>query len=231
MRFLTVALFLIMAGNIAGAETLRQITVTGQGRVEAAPDMATITLGVTTERAAADDAMRGNAEQVARMLEVLRAEGIEGRDMQTGNLNLHPRHAPGGSGTGGIRITGFAATSTVAVRVRDIQALGRILDLVLEAGVNRMHGLHFGFADPEARQDIARMAAIRDARRKAELYATAAGAGLGRVIAISETGSTAQRPAMMQAQASARVRADIPIAGGEVTTRATVTVVHELIDN
>lgn len=232
MRFLMVVLSMAVVGTPTyaqiSADTLRQITVTGQGRSEAAPDMATITLGVVTERPEAADAMRANSEQVADMLVLLAKEGIDARDMQTSNLSLHPRYLHRNNEVP--QITGFVANNTVSIRVRELDNLGGILDRVLTSGVNQLHGLSFGFADPQAQQDAARRAAMTEARRKADLYAEAAGVVAMRVISITETGAALPHPVMMmEAQAMSRA-ADVPIAQGEVTTQAQVTVVYELID-
>ena len=232
MRFLAITLWLVMVGNTAYAQipddVLRHISVTGQGRAESAPDMATISLGVTTQQREAAAAMRENATQVAAMLAVLADKGIAARDMQTSNLNLHPRYEHRNNQAP--QVTGFVASNTLTIRVRDLSSLGNVLDAALGVGANQLHGLRFGFADPQAQQDIARQTAIDDARRKAELYAETAGVAALRVISISETGGASSRPAMMmEAQAMSR-SADIPIAEGEVTTQAQVTVVYELVD-
>lgn len=230
MRFLLIALFVVAAaGAVAHAADDRRITVTGQGRSGAAPDMATISLGIVTEHTEAAAALRDNAARVTGLFDILTQAGIAGRDRQTGDLNLYPRHAQGAPGDDRPPgIIGFTASSVVTIRVRDLDRLGRVLDQVLETGVNRLHGLQFGFAEPVAQQDAARVIAVADARRKAVLYAEAAGVRLGRVLSIAEAGAAGARPVMMEARSLSRAVADMPVAGGEVTTRAAVTIVYEL---
>ena len=233
MRFLMVMLCVLMAGNAAyaqiSADVPRTITVTGQGRSEAAPDMAAISMGVSTEHRDAATAMRANSDQVAEMLIILGKEGIGGRDMQTSNLNLHPRYQHRNDGTPP-QVVGFVAVNTVTIRVRELEQLGSVLDAVLDAGVNQLHGLSFGFSDPQAQQDAARQLAVVDARRKAELYADAAGVAAMRVISISEAGGATPRPVMMMEAQSMSRSDDVPIAEGEVTTQAQVTVIYGLVD-
>ncbi|MEY3309260.1 MAG: hypothetical protein RLZZ413_3298, partial [Pseudomonadota bacterium] len=128
MRTLVMAL-LLGAGlwSPALAAETALITVTGEGSVEAKPDMATVTLGVTTEGTTAAEAMAANAVQLGAVLEQLRAAGIEDRDLQTSGLSLNPNwQQPQGEMTP--RIVGYLAMNQLTVRVRDLEALGGVLD-------------------------------------------------------------------------------------------------------
>jgi uncharacterized protein YggE len=99
-----------------------------------------------------------------------------------------------------------------------------VLDRAIAAGANEMSGIEFVVSEQSKLLDQARDDAIADARRKAELYAKAAGAKLGGVVSISEEGPAPPQPRPMQA-----VRAGaVPVAPGEQTLRATVSVSYEL---
>ncbi|MFC7703331.1 SIMPL domain-containing protein [Plastorhodobacter daqingensis] len=225
-----IALLSATAGPLMaqGAEP-GQIRVSGQGKVETAPDMATLTLGITAEADAAADAMGEATRQMTEMLERLRSAGIEARDLQTSGLILSPRwHHPERPDQGQPQITGYIAQNTLTVRVRDLAVLGGILDDVVQAGANTFHGLGFSMADPEPLLDEARRRAIADARRKAELYAEAAGVTLGEVVAIHEP-ETADFPRPMMRMEAAM--ADGGIAAGEVTVDAAVTVIYRLAED
>ncbi len=202
-----------------------QITVTGEGKVEAAPDLATITLGVTTQGATAAEAMAANAEALAKVLENLRAAGIAERDLQTSGLNLNPlwTHHEGQPP----RIEGFQASNMLTVRVRALDGLGDVLDAAVKDGANTLNGLDFGIAAPEPLLDEARRLAVADARRRAEVLAGAAGVTLGPVVAITESTGIAP-PAPMYRMEAASLGAGVPVAGGEVALSAQVTVVWEL---
>lgn len=211
---------------VAAAPAPARITVSGLGRTEARPDMATITLGVQTEAATAAAALRENSARLAAVLDRLRAAGIADRDLQTSGLNLGPvydhrpdRQAP--------RISGYQAGNMLTVRVRDLSALGSILDLVVEDGANAFHGLSFALSDPQAALDAARTAAVRDARRKAEMLAEAAGVRLGAVIEISESSGHADPRPMMRMAAEA-VAMDVPVAEGEISYAVNVNVIWAL---
>lgn len=228
MRFLGILVVSVLLCTGAMAEgVLRQIVVSGEGRVEGTPDMATISMGVTTEGKTAAEAMAANSAQVAAMLVALAEAGIEASDVQTSQLNLSPRIDHSGSSRGEApKVVGFTASNMLNVRIRDLDAMGEILDAVLESGANQFYGLSFGLNEPQESEDLARQRAVADAMRKAALYAQAAGLELGAVISISEAGQHVAQPMMMQAESM--VRGSVPIAQGEITTSASITIVFEI---
>lgn len=223
------AVICALAGGAAWAEdTARRITVSGEGQVEAAPDMATITLGVTNEAREAKAAMEATSDAVARVLERLSSLGIAPRDLQTRELSLSPVWSDrGAAGEERRRITGFVASNTVLVRVRDLTALGGILDAVISDGANDFNGLRFGIQEPDPLMDAARRRAVADAMAQAELLAEAAGVELGPVMSISAHGGG--RPAPM-AEAMRSSAAGVPVAAGEVTVSANVSMVFAIAE-
>ena len=212
--------------QMAVEEAPRQISVTGTGRVDLAPDMATVMIGVTHQDKAAGAAMQQTSDAVAAMLERLAGLGIAARDVQTTALTLNPvwRETPAQQGQP--MPWGFEASNVVTLRLRDIAALGKVLDALVSDGANRLDGVTFGLQDPEASMDEARRRAVADAQRKATLYAAAAGVTLGQVISLSETGMATPRPQMLE---MAAMRADsLPVAAGEVGITASVQMVFAL---
>lgn len=215
----------VLATGLVVAEETRVITTNGVGTVEAAPDMATIRLGVTYQARQASDAMIATSDGVSAVLSRLQEAGIEGRDMQTDQLSLQPIWSDYNATPR--TITGFVATNMLTVRVRDLGALGAVMDLVIRDGANAFNGLTFGLQEPKPAQDAARAAAVRDAIDRAEQLAEAAGVTLGPIQAISEQGGFA-RPQMME-MAAAR-SSDVPIASGELTISAQVNIVFGIAD-
>lgn len=205
------------------------ITVTGEGMVQASPDMATISLGVETEAATAAEAMDENSAALSGVMETLSAAGIAPRDIQTSGLNLSPVYEEyrEGAPADGPRVRAFRAQNTVTVRVRALDQLGGVLDAAVGSGANTLYGLGFGLQDPQPKMDEARAAAVADARRKAELYAQAAGVTLGPVAAISEQGGMPV-PMMEMRAASFAKDSGVPVSAGELDLSANVTVVWEL---
>jgi hypothetical protein len=209
-----------------GGDTAPRIVVTGEGRVEAVPDMATITIGAQNDAATAAEALAATSAATAAILDNLAAAGIAARDIQTDQLSLSPRYDYSRS-DGQPVLQGYTASNTVRVRVRDLAALGAQLDAAVSAGGNRFDGLAFGLQDPVPAQDAARTRAVEDALRKAALYAAAAGLKPGPVVSIVEGGGFESPAPMFRAEAAAA--APVPVAPGEVSTVATVTLTLELL--
>lgn len=219
------ALSLVLSGPArADAPQPPQVSVMGEGRFEAAPDMATISLGVTTMAATAAEAMARNGDDVARVLANLTAAGIEARDVQTTGLSLNPNWTNYDS-AGGARIEGYTAQNLVSVRVRALDRLGGILDAAIKDGANTLNSLTFGIAEPGPAEATARTRAVEDARRKAEALAGAAGLTLGPVLSIAEGGGYAAPMPMFRTEAASD---GVPVAGGEIAVVVGVTVVWTL---
>ncbi len=210
------------------AEGVRQITVVGEGHIDSAPDMATVTLGVTTEAKGAREAIDENSRAMAAVLTRLGEAGIAERDLQTSDFSVWPRYDQRSLPDGTQGIAGFVAQNTVLVRVRDLNGLGGILDAVARDGANRFQGLSFGLQDPGPAEDAARKAAVTEAKRKAALYAEAAGVALGDLVTLSEEMSARPGPVMMQAEMLRSASNEVPVASGEVSVTARVVLVYEI---
>src|SRR5690242_10842800 len=213
-----VAAMMLAAGSVRAAEKL--VTVTGEASIAVAPDMATMRVGVSSQEKTAREASEANARQMTGVLAAIKGAGVAERDVQTSRLSLQPQYDPN---KGTPRLTGFQASNQVTIRIRDVDSLPIVLDRAIAAGANEMSGIEFGVSEQSKLLDQARDDAIADARRKAELYAKAAGAKLGRVVSITEEGSSPP-PRPMQAMRAGAV----PVAPGEQTLRAVVTVSYEL---
>ncbi len=216
-------LLLIVAGLAVAPvhATEKLVTVTGEATIAVAPDTAMMRIGVSSQDKTAREASEANARQMTAVLNAIKNAGVGDRDIQTSRLSLQPQYDPNKGGTA--RLTGFQASNQVTVRICDIDKLPNVLDRAIAAGANEMSGIEFVVSEQSKLLDQARDDAIADARRKAELYAKAAGAKLGHVVSITEEGS-APPPRPMQAMRAGAV----PIAPGEQTLRAMVTVSYEL---
>ena len=231
-RFAAVIPFALLA-TLAVPAYAGSITIEGRGEVMAAPDMAQINSGVTTQGATAREALDANSAAMAELIAELKASGIEARDIQTSGFSVNPnyvyteeRDANGYSLPP--KIAGYQVANTVTVNVRALDTLGSILDKSVTIGANTVNGVTFSVADPSALYDEARKAAFADARAKAELYATAAGGTLEEINSISEsqTFNSPQPVAMYSMRAEAA--ADVPVEGGELAFAINVNVQWEL---
>lgn len=225
-RIASIIMVIWLAGLPASAQDAARLSVVGQGQVAAVPDMATISLGVTTQARNAAQALAENSASIAEVLKIVAAAGIEPKDVQTSGLSLSPLwNNRSSSSNSPATIVGFSVQNHVTIRVRELTGLGGLLDQVTGSGANQFHSLQFGLQDAGPATDNARELAVADAIRKAELYANAAGLLLGPVLELSEQTGGGPRPVMMREMA---MSADVPIAEGEVTQTASVTMVFAL---
>jgi uncharacterized protein YggE len=197
------------------------ITVIGSGKVSAQPDQGRINVGVVTQRQAAADAMHENNMAMRKVFKTLADVGIAAKDIQTTNLTLNQVYARRDKSRSQPKIVGYEVTNQVRVVVRDLAKIGDVLDAVVQEGANRLNGVSFAVADPTDLLDDARRKAIQDARRKAELYALAAGVKLGAILAIQE----GQAPVPRQQQFRlAQAAESVPIAPGQLNFAIHITV-------
>lgn len=222
LAFAVVIAALAALAPLHAAPLEKLVSVSGEATIAVAPDSAIIRVGVSSVGKSAREASEANARQMTAVLAAIRQSGVEDRDVQTSQLSLQPQYDPNRAGTA--RLTGFLAGNQVSIKVRDIGKLAPVLDSAIAAGANEMSGIEFVVSEQSRMLDRARGEAIADARRKAELYAQAAGAKLGPVVAITEEGA-APRPVPMMV---ARQGSAVPIAPGEQTLRVTVSVSYEL---
>lgn len=221
--------FLGAASSLALAEEARpSISITGSGEVASAPDMATVSISVTNEGATAREALSANSDNMAAVMERLKAAGIEERLIQTSGLNVSPRWDNGRNEGRPPRITGYVASNRVTVTVEELEKLGRILDEAVTDGANGLGGISFGLKDPEPVLNEARRKSVADAVAQAKLYAEAAGVRLGRITSIQPHGSQRPGPIMMARAMEQGFADSVPVSGGEVSTRSDVTITWEL---
>jgi len=195
------------------------ISVTGEATVSVPPDLAEIDGGVTSEAKTAREASEANNAAMGKVLQALKGAGIEAKDIQTARLSLQPQSAPNRSGPSAI--AGYRASNRVTVRVRDVTKVASVIDTLVGAGANEIGGINFVVSQASKLLDEARERAVADARRKAEIYARAAGVTLGAPLSISEEGNAAPVPYRRMA---AGMAASAPVAQGEETLAVTVSV-------
>ncbi len=227
MRLILLALVAVAYFGGARAEPADPtISVTGLGRVAVAPDMATVRLGVVTEALGAREAIDDNSRAMDGVMARLSELGLEPRDVQTADYSVQPRWNRTEAGTTA-EIAGFVARNILSIRVRDLDRLGEVLDAVTRDGANAFEMVQFGLADPGPVEDQARRAAVKDARARAVLYADAAGVTLGPLLRLSEAGGA--RPPQPMARAEMAMASDaVPIAPGELTVTASVSLVYAI---
>lgn len=216
-------LFAALALPAAAEKVEKLVTVSGEAAVAVVPDAANIRIGVTTQAKTARAASDANAKDMSAVVAAMKDAGIAERDIQTASMSLQPQYDP--KQPSGSRLVGFQVNNMVTIKLRDVGKLPGVLDRAIGAGANEMSGIEFVVSEESKLLDKARTAAVADARRKAELYAGAAGMKIGRVMAISEESAA---PPRLYAPMRAGIAASAPVSPGEQSLRAVVTVSFEL---
>jgi uncharacterized protein YggE len=214
------------AADAAFAATTLNLSAGGESR--AAPDMATITLGVSTQAPTAFEAMRQNAARMDAVIKALKAGSIEARDIATSNLNLSPQYIYEQNKPP--RLNAYQASNQVTVTVRELGRLGPAVDAVVGAGANEVNSISFGLADPKKAEDEARLEAVKALQAKAALYAQATGLRLVRLVNLSESGGFSPQPPrpLAMARMIAEAVPTTPVEAGELRVRVDLSAVYEL---
>ena len=195
------------------------ISVTGEANVSVAPDQAQIDGGVTSDAKTAREASDANNAAMGKVLLALKGAGIEEKDYQTSRLSLQPQYAQNRAAPS--PFVGYRASNRVTVRIRDVAKVANVIDVLVGAGATDIGGINFTVSQASKHLDEAREKAIADARRKAEIYAKAAGVTLGEPISISEEGAPVP---LYRGKMAAPMAAGAPVAQGEERLSVTVNV-------
>jgi uncharacterized protein len=207
------------------------LSITANGDVTRQPDIAWITAGVQNEAKTAREAVAANARDMAGVMSALKAAGIADKDVQTSNFSLNPRYdyVKEGSTSGRQVLAGYTVSNQVTAKVSKLDALGATLDALVSAGGNTIHGIRFALDNDKPAIDEARRQAMQAAVQRANLYAEAAGYKVTRIVSINESSQSFEpQPKVFMARAMAAEASPTPIASGELTFSASVTVLFEL---
>ena len=230
-KFLLAALMVLMICSTAFAEeNPPTISVSGEGMVEAQPDRATITVGVLTRAKNPSEVQALNAKSASSVINSIVALGIERKNISTGNYNFNPnyRHTDNGKAI----LDGYEASNSVTIIVDDLNLVGKIIDAALNHGANQVNSLNFGLKNKTAYQDEALRLAVLDARRKAEIAASALGKMIVSVRSVSINSNHISAPRNYKMAAAmaedAAVGYETPIESGTLQCSASVHVEFEI---
>jgi uncharacterized protein len=205
-----------------------RVVVSGEGKVSVVPDLAQVRSGVTTNAKSVKDAVESNSRTMAAIITALTESGIAQKDIQTAQFSIQPVYSSQDQHSES-KLTAYRVSNQLIAKIRHLDKLGDVLDRLATAGATDVWNIDFLVSDPSKALDEAREAAIADARRKAEVFARAAGVTLGRVVSIEEEGVTPEPLVMRNRTAiGSREAAAVPIASGENTLHAVVTVGFDL---
>jgi uncharacterized protein YggE len=206
------------------------ITVAGEGKVSGKPDLALITLGVSTLRPTVAEAREAAGAALTGMIDSMKRNGVADKDIQTQQLSIYPEYDYTGSQQ---TLRGFRVSNTVSAKLRNIDNTSKVVDDAVAAGGNEttIQGIAFTIDNPESLRQQAREAAVADAKEKAKTLASASGVDVGNPIVISETGGYQPPIAYDRAAGAAsapEANASTPIQPGELDVVINVSVTWEI---
>lgn len=209
------------------------LTVTGQGRVSAAPDRAVVRLGAVAQADEAQAAQQQVNQVVQRALDAIRGVGVPDERIRTVGLSLFPVYSqpeprPQRGQPEEPRIVGYRASNTVEVTLDDLDLVGQVIDAGVGAGANQLEGLSFELRDDIEQRQQALQRAVEEARAKAQTLAEALGVQLAGVYRASEGGIGVYQPQMRGAMMYARAEMATPVEPGQVEVQASVTVTYRI---
>jgi uncharacterized protein YggE len=204
----------------------RTVTVSGVGTVRTAPDVLTLSLGVQVRGSTAREALSQANERTQSAIAALKEGGVADRDLATTNISIWPQY-----GNDGRRVEAYQAQNTLTVRLRQVGEAGSLLDRVagLVGDDIVINGISFAVDEPEGHLSEARAAAMASARAKADQLAAAAGAEVGKVVAIVEGGGGGGwTPYPKAARLALAAAESVPIEAGETELSVSVSVTYRL---
>ena len=205
----------------------KTISVSGQARVTATPDIAYITLGVISEDKDAKAAQKANAAAMDKVIAAIKASGVKNDDIKTVNYTIYPKYDYNQT-TGVSSIVGYSVNNSVRVTVRDMTTTGNIIDAAADSGVNVSSSINFDLSNYEKYYNDALKNAVLAAKKKADTVASALGVSIKGAVSVNEGGGYSP----LSNYATYDMKAEnegisTPIQAGSVEIAANVSIVYE----
>lgn len=207
-----------------------RVTATGSGTAYGTPNLLTMQIGVQTSAGNATKALESNNNQSKALTTALEQGGVKAADIQTSNLSINPTYGNGQNP----KVTGYQVEDDLTVQVYNLSSAGSLIDAAAAKLGNdvRFNGLSFSVSDPSGPSAQARASAVHAAVAEAKAMASAAGASLGPLCLISDSGSSQPQPIFAGnsgvTSAQAATLSPVPLQAGSQQFSAQVTVTYQL---
>lgn len=183
---LVIATFSVIGYVGRASSSANTVTFTGEGKVSATPDIATVDFSIVTEGSTSTDAQNKNSAKSQAVSEFLKKQGVEDKDIKNTGYNIYPQYYYPQVGGEAPHITSYQVTQSYQVKIRDFAKASAIVDGLVKAGVNQVNNLQFQIEDPDKLQAEAREKAVADAKQKSEELKGQVGIRLGRIVNFQE---------------------------------------------
>lgn len=171
-------------------EAKNTISVSGQGEIYADPDLAMVNFSVVTEKDSVEESLKENKSKMNKVIEKLKAEGVEKKDLKTTTFNIQPRyewHEKNTKHKEGERVLmGYKVTQELKVKIRNLDQVGEIIQEATDAGANRVGNIRFTIENEDKLHKKAKKKAIEEAKNKAKETASQLGVRLMEIVDYSE---------------------------------------------
>lgn len=196
----------------------RNLTVTGEGSVSVAPNVADVRLEVSTENQTVSAAQQENTKIMNQVLSALKRAGIPQEQIQTVSYTIVPQY----DYVEGVQVfRGYEVTHAIQVKISELARVGEILDLAVQNGVNRVSEIRFRVENEERFYRQALNFAIQDARSKAKTLGEAMGVVVN-LIPFKVIEENIPQAFPFQAATIAERSTAVPIEPGQLKVTATV---------
>lgn len=223
--FVTLFAYVKLAGpipfSVNSVNTTKSDTfnVTGEGKVSVSPDIAVVSIGLTSDGVTVKAAQDQINVVVKKVSDAVKTLGIKAEDIQTTNYNINPKYD---FTSGSQRVNGYSASTTLTIKVKDLDKVNQIIDASTANGANQINGLSFDVEDRTKAENEAREKAVGDAKKKAENASKIAGFNLGKLINYQE--NIGEPPIMLQSRGALSADAENVTQVEPGTTEITVSV-------
>lgn len=196
------------------------LKVSGSETLQAAPDQATITLGVMTENEDPQQAQQANSQAIANVIASLKSAGIPEEHMKTSEYRIDPQYD---YIDGKELFKNYKVQHIIQVQTTDIEKIGSLLDTAVKSGANTVTSIRFSLSNPEAYYNQALSLALNNAYEKALSMAQTIGISLNPIPNQVEEVSETAAPMLYQSSSFAKM-AVTPIQPGELNITASIRV-------
>lgn len=229
------AVSVLPARAAALKDTVPSITVTGHAKTEIVPDIAILSVAVTTERPRATDAAAENARTAQALIDDIKTQGIDPQDIQTVAVTLDPvydEHSDANGRASKRTLRGYQARNSLAIRVHDIAKASALARRLIDRGANEFEGISYDSDEKNSALAKLRGEAMQDALNKAKAYVAPVGLHLARILEIAPLDVDRERIARYAmdgvASGAPTPTSNIPIEPGTLTLETQVQVVWEV---
>lgn len=222
--FIVLIMTLTAAASVMAEST---ITVNGTGEIRISADTAVISLGVNARDKDVLKAQQKVNESIAAIRTALIGQGVKEENINTEFINIYAAYD---YQNGEEMLAAYNASSTLAIKVTDMESVGTLIDSAFAAGANTLNGISFSASDTEEAESEAMRKAVEDAQKKAEILAQASGLKITGILTINEGGvynyenSIGNVNAMRMDTAEAKEDAGTVVQAAKLIVNATVSI-------